>query len=374
MLRQDYIELCSALLAGNTVTVESRIAGDDFDFDRFRAFTNLHQLSGYLYLLVKGSPLEDLLPQAYLEQLGERYALQRKRCNDILKEAAIIHDTFSAAHVPVLFLKGPFVAQQFYGDIHQRSYMDIDILIHREDLSAADMLLKEAGFKRLSMVLISNGAMTRFTHTYDYHKRIAGPDLPVHRQYLPLDLHWRLRSHFSFRLDYETIWRQHKDCRLGGRAFPVLSAEYALVMNLLGLFFDVELGTIRLKSFFDLYKMLDALDPVMDWDAFLSRRSEENISGIVLNVIDLMLVVLECRSRFPRVASLVRKNRRYIRLADTADKYRLLERSRSALYNRRWAHALYQAPVLHSMMWTLASLPFRVACHDRNLSRVMKRM
>jgi hypothetical protein len=89
--------------------------------------------------------------------------------------------------------------------------MDIDILIHREDLPEADQMLKDMEFSRLSIVLISNNAMTRFTHTYDYHKRIAGSGLPVHRQYLPLDLHWRLRSHFSFRLDYETIWKQQEE-------------------------------------------------------------------------------------------------------------------------------------------------------------------
>jgi hypothetical protein len=153
-----------------------------------------------------------------------------------------------------------------------------------------------------------------------------------------------------------------------------LNTEYALVMNLLGLFFDVELGIIRLKSFFDLYKMLVSVDPVMDWDAFLAQRADENISGIVLNVIDLMLVVLECRSRFPGVASLIEKNLHFIRLTDTADKYRLLERSRFSISNRRWAHDLYQAPVLQSILWTLTSLPFRIASHDRKVAKFMRRM
>jgi Uncharacterised nucleotidyltransferase len=374
MSNQVYIELFSALLAEDAAAVEKRVCAANFEFDQFCAFTNLHQLSGYLYLHIKAGPLEAVLPPDFLVQLGDRYAMQRLRCDDILQEAARIYDAFEAAHKSVLFLKGPFVAQQFYGGVYQRSYMDVDILIHREDLPAADQLLRDMGFSRLSMVLFNHNAMTRFTHTYDYHKRVTGAGLTVQRQYLPLDLHWRLRSHFTLRLDYATIWEQQEECRLQGRTFPVLSAEYALVMNVLGVFFDIELGVIRLKGLLDLYKMLETLDPVMDWNVFLEKRASENISGIVLNVFDLLLDTLDCRSRFPGVASVVEKNRGCIRLTDAADKFRLLERSRSSLHNRRWAHDLYQAPVLRSFLWTMISLPFRVAAHDRKFLRLLGRM
>jgi Uncharacterised nucleotidyltransferase len=374
MQKQHNIELFSALLAGNPAVVDALVHAADFELDQFRAFTDVHQLSGFLYLHIKGSPLEGLFPAEYLECLGERGTQQRQRCDDILQEAAHIYDTFKAADQPVLFLKGPFVAQQFYGNVHQRSYIDIDILIPRDDLLAADRLLREMGFSRLSLVLVSNKTMTRFTHTYDYHKRIARPDTPVHRRYLPLDLHWKLRSHFSFRLDYESIWKQQEVCRLQGRSFPVLSAEYALVLNLLGIFFDIELGTIRLKNFLDLYMMLEALDSSMDWAAFFKRRASENISEIALNVIDLHLDVLDCRSRYPGVASFIEKNRRLIRLTDSPDKYRLLDRSRVTLKNRRWAHARYHAPVLQSYLWTMMSLPFRIAAHDRVFQKFMGRL
>ena len=374
MAIQNYIRLLSAILASNTTAVEARVRAADFDFNQFRAFTDLHQLSGYLYMQIREGSLEGLFPPDYLERMGERYSLQRQRCDDTLREAAHIYDAFKAARQSLLFLKGPFVSQQFYGDIYQRFYWDVDILVPRQDLLASDQLLRDMGFSKLSLVLFSHRAMTRVTHTYDYHKRVAGSDQPKHRQYLPLDLHWSLRSHFSFRLDHENVWKQQGQCPLLGRSFPVLSAEYALVMNVLGIFFDVELGTIRLKSFLDLCKMLEMTDADMDWDAFFERRTSENIFGIVLNVIDLVLDILECRSRFPRVASMIERNRHFIRLPDPADKYRLLERSRSALINRRWAHGLYQAPVLLSFLWTMTSLPFRIAAHDRKFLRFIGRM
>ena len=371
---QENVELLNALLAGNTTSVEAWTNAADFDFGQFGAFTDLHHLSGYLYLHIKGTPIEDVLPQEFLEHLGERYSLQRQRCDDALREAVLIYDTFKAAHQDVLFLKGSFVAQQFYGDIHQRSYWDVDILIPRDNLTVADQLLRNVGFKRLSMVLVSNGAMTRFTHTYDYFKRIADETRPGYQKVMPLDLHWGLRTHFSFHLDNESIWKQQEECQLEGRSFRVLSAEYTLVLNMLGIFFDIELGTIRLKSFVDLYKMLEMMDPNMDWDVFFKKRTQENIFLITINVIDLVLSVLDCRSKFPRISLYIEKNRRLIRLMDTRDKYRLLDRSRVSVSNRKWAHSLYQAPVLQSYLWALISLPFRIAAHDRVVQKFMGRL
>ena len=85
---------------------------------------------------------------------------------------------------------------------------------------------------------------------------------------------------------------------------------------------------------------------------------------ITLNVIDLVLSVLDCRSKFTNVALKIDKNRQQILLTDARDKYRLLERSRFALNNRRWALTLYQAPVPLSLLWLLISIPFRVAAHE----------
>lgn len=371
---QENVELLNALLAGNTASVEARTRAAHFDFDQFRAFTDLHHLSGYLYLHIKDTPIEDFFPPEFLERLGERYSQQRQRCDDALREAALIYDTFRAAQQDVLFLKGSFVAQQFYGDIHQRSYWDVDILIPRDNLTVADQLLRDMGFNRLSLVFVSNSAMTRFTHTYDYFKPIEDEARPGHQKVMPLDLHWGLRTHFSFHLDNESIWKQQEEIQLAGRSFRVLSTEYTLVLNVLGIFFDIELGTIRLKSFVDLYKMLEMVDSSMDWDVFFKKRAQENILLITVNIIDLVLSVLDCRSKFPGIALYIEKNRQLIRLIDARDKYRLLDRSRISLSNRRWAHSLYQASVLNSFLWTLISLPFRIAAHDRVVQKFMGRM
>ena len=151
-----------------------------------------------------------------------------------------------------------------------------------------------------------------------------------------------------------------------------MSAEYSLVINILVIFIDVELGTIRLKSLLNVYMMLDVIDASMDWEVFFDKHANDNISEIVQNVIDFALDSLRCRSRFPGIVLYIEKNLRFICLSNPTDKYRLQKkRSRFALRNWLWAHALYQAPVLQTYQWTTISLPFRVAAHDRNFIRLM---
>jgi hypothetical protein len=371
---QDNIKLLNALVAEDTATVQVLTRAAQFDFDQFQAFTDLHHLSGYLYVQIKDSPVEDFFPPPFMERLGSRYSEQRQRCDDILREAALLFDIFQAANQDVLFIKGPFVAQQFYGDIYQRSYMDIDILVPRDDVLASDKLLRDSGFTRRSLMFISNDAMTRFIHAYEYRKRIAENPGPGRREYLPLDLHWVLQVHFSFRLDYEQIWKQQEQCFLAGKKFPVLGKEYALVLTALGILVDIKLGTIRLKSFLDLYKMLDMLDSELDWDAFFQKRMQENIFVITLNVIDLVLTVFDCRSRFPCVARYIEDNQQQIRLSDSSDKYLLLERTRFSRNNIKWAISLYQGRALQSLMWSFLSIPFRVAAHESRDPRFVKKL
>jgi hypothetical protein len=371
---QIHIELLSAILAEDAAAVE-RLAGTGrFDFTKFRSFTDLHHLSTYLYLHIKGSPVAACIPADFLAYLGGRHAIQRQRCDDTLREAAQIHDAFLNAGQDLLFLKGPFVAQQFYGDIYQRTFMDIDVLIPREDLAAAGKLLEQMGFARRSLVFISNNAMSRCIHAYEYRKQLKGNAESGHRKYLPLDLHSALQCHPSFSLDYETIWRRQEHCLLGDRQYPVLGREYALVLAVLGILVDIRLGTIRLKSLLDVYKMLDSLDPVQDWDAFFNKRAEENIFLITLNVIDLVLSVLRCRSSFPRIARYLDENQRSIRLTDMADKQRLLNRSRFSKNSMYWTLGLYQAPALQSRLWSLMTIPFRVAAHESRDPRIIRRL
>ena len=53
---------------------------------------------------------------------------------------------FHRRGIPVISLKGPWLAERLYGDAALRSCCDLDLLVHRSDIAAAEDLLTELGF------------------------------------------------------------------------------------------------------------------------------------------------------------------------------------------------------------------------------------
>ncbi|HTL70240.1 MAG TPA: nucleotidyltransferase family protein, partial [Candidatus Eisenbacteria bacterium] len=242
------------------------------------------------------------------------------------------------------------LAQRFYGDIGQRRIADLDLLVRPREVPEAERLLGKAGFRRTSRLLFGGTLASRFTPCLEYKKENLG-----------LDLHWQLRSHPSFRVDYDRLWRTSETAAVGDRAFGVPSAEYELLTQILSIFTDVQLGTILLKSFVDVHKILEAVEESLDWDRFFLDRREEGLLRISVNVLDLALDALDARDRFPRLGSRLAGHASCVRWTRREKKMRLLERSKAALRNKSWAFPLYETTPFRTFSWWALSLPFRVA-------------
>ena len=165
-------------------------------------------------------------------------------------------------------------------------------------------------------------------------------------------------------MDEEEIRRGAAECHIEGRRFRVLDDEYALVCTLLSIFTDLQLGIVSLKSFLDLDRMVKAMDGETDWTEFLERRKPERLFLICLNLFDVFLGLLDCSSRYPKLSRCVDRDRAFVRAGDETELRRLLERSRFALHNRRWALGLYETSPVRSVLWSLASIPFRIAAYE----------
>ena len=64
-----------------------------------------------------------------------------------------LRDAFSARSVDLIFLKGIFLAQRFYGSVDARASNDLDLLVRRPDSARAEKLLRAAGFQQRSRIL-----------------------------------------------------------------------------------------------------------------------------------------------------------------------------------------------------------------------------
>lgn len=93
---------------------------------------------------------------------------------------------FDRANLPVIALKGPYLAERIYGDAALRSCYDLDLLVRRSDLARAEQVLGGLGFA-------PNGRAD------DYHR-------PWSRKGINLELHHNVENPRAFDYDVDAAW------------------------------------------------------------------------------------------------------------------------------------------------------------------------
>lgn len=352
MNQLKYIRLFKYIEGRDWEGLSDRLKGEDFDFEEFRDFTDRQGLSGGLYSALEESRSSGLLPEELVQHYKSTYMRQWITNEKLLREMTVLSDLFKEHGAEVIFLKGPIFAQRFYGDIDRRAMGDIDILIRKEDLIFFDELLIKNAFRRISVALFNKKLASRYVHHFEYRKGD-----------IDLELHWALANHFSFDLDYAKIWREKQRYPFKDRVFHILPDEYELVLQILSIFKDIGLGTIKYRSLLDCYIALKASYDTIDWSDFFERRRREGILAISLNVLDIALDLFDADGDFVALSRYMNKNSESIKCRDMESKLKLLNDSGGALNGKRWAFGLYQAPLVKSFCWWSASLPFRVAMH-----------
>lgn len=344
-----YTNLASSILKGDTRLLEEVPGAGELDRDGFYQFVRSNHIAGTLYSTLSASDLLAILPEGLAGRLKTSYLEQWAKNEKLLKETEMLSELFERASEEVIYLKGAFLAGRYYGDIDRRAVSDIDLLIRKDGLKRSDRILKGFGYIRKSRAFPSEAMTSVFTHHFEYGKN--GIDL---------DLHWNLSSHFTFKIDYGRVWRESGIFEFRQKGYRVLSDEYELVFQILSIFKDTELGTIKLKSFVDAYMILRFAYVRIRWADFFERRRREGIFKIALNVLDIVLTLFNSREEFPEISAYIDGNASCIRLSRLEDKLGLITRGGFTIENKRWAMALYSSSPLNSFLWWIISLPFKL--------------
>ena len=104
-----------------------------------------------------------------------------------------------SAGIPALVLKGPTVAIAAYGDVSLRTFADVDLLLHPQDLVAARKLMIDLGYRNEYSLDIEAG-LIRGQHALEF---ADGRN--------KVELHWSLLSrHLRFDLGPQRMWDESK--------------------------------------------------------------------------------------------------------------------------------------------------------------------
>jgi hypothetical protein len=349
----SHLDLLVRLLARDVRGVSGIVAASSAEtLEAFGPFARRNQLSGFLHTVLDTPATHALFPPEMNAAFKQRFTIESRKRELLHRELIGLVDAFQQARIDIIILKGPELARRFYGSDDKRCYWDLDLLVGQDALGESRRLLSEHGFEQRSPMLFGERITLAVAHALDYAKGEAG-----------VDLHWRFSSHPSFRVDYARVWERREDWALDGRSCSVLSVDYALTLNLLSSFKDIERGAFRLRSFVDLWMILDSVEADFAWGRFFSERNEENVRLICAGVLSLFVLVFQCGTRFPRLVQELERHPDAAFHGARADAVQLIEPTFLGPARRLWASRLYQMSRTRHFAWWALSLPVRLNVH-----------
>jgi len=121
---------------------------------------------------------------------------------------SLLHE-FDKAHIPVIPLKGPSLAQRVYGGVALRPSRDLDLLVQPDKFARAETLLVQLGFVRSSLPGAYDRGWLRGT--------------------VKVELHFDVSDPLEFDFNTSSIWRRARQESFAGEPSWQMAAEDELL-------------------------------------------------------------------------------------------------------------------------------------------------
>jgi hypothetical protein len=181
---------------------------ENLDWTRFTDLAVRHKVAPLVYNAMRTRAWQRHAPTpAPADNILHNHATQAAaRSLAYMTALTQIRESFARANLPVMTFKGIALAHTYYGDIGKRDYLDLDLLVHTDDVPRALELLKELGYQRDTFPG-ETGDPER-----DYHAHFVHPT-----SFLAVELHWALAfRYFSSLAGADLFWENAVTRAIGG--------------------------------------------------------------------------------------------------------------------------------------------------------------
>lgn len=306
------------------------------------------RLAVQAFAVLDNLKLKPLFPEKTWELLKDQWQQQQIRNKELLDELVRIDRALVEAGIEYRLLKGLYLGERFYGGINFRFTWDIDVLVRPSDIWKALEILDKSGFAKPSFSYGLERLAPKVAHALEC-RRADG---------LSVDLHWAFRRLPGLHIHFDELWQRKKHYLIGGHEFPVPSDEFTLLQLLLGIAADIDRGMCRMRSVWDVYRVIQAM-PDSNWRGFLAEREADGSLRLVVNALALVLTRLDCHDEFPAL-TLALDAYGNMKVVQNGEQARtILARVPHGLDNH-WLFSQWQPlPQWQYWSWWAATLPLR---------------
>jgi len=170
----------------------------------------------YPLLYVKLNKLKFyFVPEHVMEILHKSYQQNAFAMLELTSEMERIGRLFENNGIQAIFLKGPILADEIYGDIALRTSKDLDILVSINCIKATEELLKDSGYIKKKEKIILNEKKWRIHHSVFLH--------PIYK--FSIEIHWRLNDRPDKEPIFNVLWERRRISKLTGQPLNILGEE-----------------------------------------------------------------------------------------------------------------------------------------------------
>ena len=214
----------------------------------------------------------------------ERFRAHTIRNFELTKELLEILSLLEKEVVGALAFKGPVLAQQLYGDLSLREFLDLDILVAPTHASTVIALLSGQGFE--PQFILTRQQFARFQRSSS-HMGLYHPAKNV-----LVEVHWALVSPgYSFSPAAEIAWESVQSVSIAGRSIKTFSDETQLLFSCLH---QAKHNWSRLGWLMDLAALIRQ-SPAMDWQQIQNRAGSFGTARMIrvsLRLVQLLFQVI----------------------------------------------------------------------------------
>jgi hypothetical protein len=232
-----------------------------------------HHLGPSLYFHLKSHASPGTIPEAMLAHLQHRYHTVAVFNTRLFHDLAAILRHCAEADIPVMILKGAYLARSIYLHPGLRPMVDIDLLVKRADLERAYAALAELGYGAAGSPDCPEPVDSVQSHLPTLSRPAGTGPEPI-----PVEVHWTIvRPAARVSLVPEALWLRARSVEIAGVATLVLSPEDLLHHLVLHCAAD-DLFRPGLLPLLDLATVIDHFADTFDWTAFRSIAAEAGSS------------------------------------------------------------------------------------------------
>ncbi len=240
----------------------------DINWNLFLKLVRHHRIYPLIYS--KLSKLkEPSIPQHVMQALYQEFKTNTFQMLQLSGEMEHVSKLFTEHNIRLLFLKGPVIAHELYGDISLRTSKDLDILIPIGDLKKAETLLLSFGYyKEGNSEPILNEWKWKNHHVTYYHPK----------KQIQLEIHWKLQPGPS-EPKFNKLWERRRESSIA--SYPVyFLGEEDLFFYLIS--HGARHGWFRLRWLIDIDYMVKKGIFIKKIDLIYNRSQYHHLGGQAL--------------------------------------------------------------------------------------------